>query len=366
MSEQIKVLIVDDSAFARSLITKRLEANPQFTVVGVARDGLEAVEQVKALRPDVVTLDVTMPRLDGLGALERIMADCPTPVVMLSAVTGEQTHATIEALELGAVDFFLKPSLASPAGEDGSGPGSDSQDLLSKIKVAASIPKSKLRAGLKAGARKKGGKAPAKPGLPSKTAKMAKVLVIGSSTGGPKALADLIPALPSDLPTGILIVQHMPEGFTKSFAQRLDQTSELEVKEAEAGDVLRAGRILLAPGGYHMKVTDSGEIDLDLAPQECGVRPSLNVTIESVVQVYGSSSLGVVLTGMGHDGARGSALIKAAGGQVAVEDESTCAVYGMPKAVVDAGHADRVVPLPLMAQEIVRMCRVSNTLRAGR
>lgn len=365
MSEQIKVLIVDDSAFARSLISKRLEADPQFTVVGIARDGLEAVEQVKALRPDVVTLDVTMPRLDGLGALERIMADSPTPVVMLSAVTGEQTHATIKALELGAVDFFLKPSLASPAGENGSGTGADSQDLLSKIKVAASISKDKLRPGLKAGARNNGSKDPAKSGVRTKTPEMAKVLVIGSSTGGPRALADLIPALPSDLPTGILIVQHMPEGFTRTFAQRLDQTSNLEVKEAEAGDILRAGRALLAPGGYHMKVTDSGKIELDLGPQECGVRPCVNVTIESVVQVYGSSTLGVVLTGMGADGMRGSALIKAAGGQVAVEDESTCAVYGMPKAVVDAGHADKVVPLPMMAQEIVRMSRESKIRRAG-
>ena len=362
LNQLIKTLIVDDSAFARSIIVKKLSADPDIEVIGVAKDGVEALEKIKDLKPNVVTLDVSMPRMDGLTALEIIMAECPTPVVMLSALTGEQAPATISALELGAVDFFLKPSVLSPAGL-----AKESGDLAAMVKTASQVDVVKLRkrlhrkprtAAMKDGRRAAPNKeqtAEPKVRRPKKVRYQGKVLVIGSSTGGPKALAELIPELPADLPVPVLVVQHMPAGFTKSFADRLNNTSALYVKEAEAGDALEVGTVLLAPGDYHMVVTSSGHIALNQDPPVWGVRPSVDVTMDSVVKHYGGQTLGVVLTGMGSDGSKGTANIKKNGGTVAVEHESTCAIYGMPRCVVEKGNADSVLPLPEMAVEIVRM-----------
>ncbi|MCH7745485.1 MAG: response regulator, partial [Chloroflexi bacterium] len=229
MNERVRVLVVDDSAFARSTISKMLNTDPQIEVVGAARDGIEALEQVKSLKPSVVTLDVTMPRMDGLTALGRIMAECPTPVVMLSAQTGEQTHATIEALELGAVDFFLKPSAISPAGSN----GMVSSDLMAKVKMAAKVPAIRLKPRARSISSMK--RAESRNG---RTRVKSKVLVIGASTGGPRALSHVVPDIPEDIPAAILIVQHMPAGFTRSLAERLNQASHIKVKEAEEGDSL--------------------------------------------------------------------------------------------------------------------------------
>ncbi len=362
MTQLIKTLIVDDSAFARSIIVKKLSVDPDIEVIGVAKDGVDALDKIKALKPNVVTLDISMPRMDGLTALERIMAECPTPVIMLSALTGEQAPATMSALELGAVDFFLKPSVLSPAGL-----AEGSNDLAEMVKTASQVDVLKLRKRLHRKPRTAAVKevhraapnreqtAEGKVRRPKKVKYQGKVLVIGSSTGGPKALAELIPELPSDLPVPVLIVQHMPSGFTKSFAERLNNTSSLNVKEAEAGDVLEVGTILLAPGDQHMVVTSSGRIALNQDPAVWGVRPSVDVTMNSVVSQYGGKTIGVVLTGMGSDGSRGAANIKKNGGAVAVEHESTCAIYGMPRCVVEMGNADSVLPLTEMADEIVRM-----------
>ena len=360
MNNPITVLIVDDSAFARSVIGKKLDAHPDIKVVGFARDGVEAVEQVQALKPDVVTLDVSMPRLDGLGALERIMKDFPTPVVMLSALTGEQTQTTIAALELGAVDFYLKPAMASPTGA----PGAD-LELVEKIKLAAAVPAARLRhmAAWNRTHRLGGGPPPAR--TVERATRMRRVVVIGTSTGGPRALAELIPALPRDLPAAFLVVQHMPPMFTRSLAERLNSESALEVKEAEEGDQISPGRVLLAPGGYHMIVAKNGVVALNQEPPECAVRPAVNVTMAAAARFFGRAVLGVVLTGMGSDGTRGAAAIKAAGGQVIVEAESTCAVYGMPKSVVDAGHADKAMPLNRVAEEIIRICGETQRATAG-
>lgn len=350
MSSPINVLVVDDSAFARTVITNKLQSDPNIRVVAGARDGIEALKLVESLRPDVITLDVTMPRMDGLAALERIMTDHPTPVVMLSALTGPQTHATIKALEIGAVDFFLKASLSSPAGTDQAGMG-----LTEKVKIAARVPTKRI----KARRLNKDIQPPDKKRVAVRRPRMNHVMIIGTSTGGPRALGELIPALPRDLPAGFLVVQHMPPGFTRSLAERLNQISQLEVKEAQSGDVVKPEQVLIAPGGHHMKVTRDGTIALDDGPLVCGVRPSVDVTVASAVSVYGSATLGVVLTGMGNDGSQGAALIKSAGGMVAVEAESTCAVYGMPKSVAEAGNADKVLPLPQMAKEIIRMCHAA-------
>jgi two-component system chemotaxis response regulator CheB len=348
MGERIKVLVVDDSAFVTAVISKKLETEPEIEVIGVAHDGEEAVEKVKSLNPDVVTLDIIMPRMDGLTALEHIMEERPTPVVMLSALTNESAKPTIKALELGAVDFFLKPSAISPTGDDGT-----ESALIDKIKLAAKVritrPKTTTKSTTVGHREEKASLVPLAP--------VNKVLVIGSSAGGPRALLQVIPALPADIPALILIVQHMPPLFTKSLAERLNQTSQLEVKEAETGDKIRPGQALVAPGNYHMTLSNADTIHLNQEPPVRGFRPSIDVAMESVTKVYGASTLGVVLTGMGMDGTRGASLIKAAGGKVIVEDKSTCVIFGMPMSIINAGHADKVVPLHRMASEIVRHCQ---------
>ena len=344
--DKVRVLIVDDSAFARFAIARELRLDPAIEVVDFASDGVEAVEKVQALRPDVVTLDVEMPRMDGLGALERIMTTCPTPVVMLSGITSEGAEATIRALELGAVDFFLKPWLSTPAGSgDGTG------GLRARVMTAAAAKVSPLWRG-RGTERVRTESRPLPKNIPPQM-----VAVIGSSTGGPRALYQLMPDLPADIPAAVLVVQHMPAGFTKSLAERLGQLSAVGVREAAAGDVLREGEALIAPGNYHMTVTAKGTVELNQGPQECGVRPSVNVTMESAARAFGAAVVGVVLTGMGADGTRGAGLIRAAGGKVVVQDESTCTIYGMPKSAIAAGNVDLVVPLPQMAAEMIHVLK---------
>ncbi len=344
----VRVLIVDDSAFARLSISRQLSSDPEIKVVGVARDGIEALEKIKELKPNVVTLDVEMPRMGGLKTLEHIMSEEPIPVVMLSSLTGKGTETTIKALELGAIDFFLKSSPATPAGFYGS-----NGDLNTKVKLAARVERARLKV-----VTRRGEIHPRPERLPSRhPSPPSKVIVIGSSTGGPRALYDLIPNLPGDIPASILVVQHMPPMFTKSLANRLNQLSQIEVKEAELGDSLGKGYALVAPGNYHMMVKMGGTIGLNQGPPVLGLRPAADVTMQSVARVYGALSIGVVLTGMGSDGTRGAASIKAAGGKIAAQDEATCVVYGMPRSVIESGNADKIVPLPQMAYEIVLMCR---------
>lgn len=342
----IRVLVVDDSAFARAAITRNLDGDPAITVIGYAYNGADAVDKVRALRPDVVTMDVSMPRMDGICALAKIMAACPTPVVMLSAHTGEASKATIDALELGAVDFFLKPAILNSFGN-----GGPSDSLGHKIKLAAAVPVSRLHATLVA-ARYHRGEAWAVGAADS----MQKVVVIGSSTGGPRALARMLPGIPSEIPAALLLVQHMPSGFTGALASRLDELSAIEVKEGEEGDQLAPGRAYLAPGDRHMTVVDGGLIGLDQGPRVRGVRPAVDVTMRSAAEVYGQSCVGVVLTGMGSDGTDGANHLKRAGGRTIAQDEASCAIYGMPKSLVESGNADKVVPLGEMASEILRMC----------
>lgn len=343
MSKPIRVLVVDDSAFIRHAVSKHLGEDPQIEVIGQARDGLEALQQAQALRPDVVTLDVEMPNLDGLATLERLMKEQPTPVVMLSSLTAEGAEATLRALSLGAIDFVTKPTLTVTVGQV-------MDELIAKIKAAVAsrvLPKT-----LAISAR-----LPAPPSRVrvSPLGRRELLLIIGSSTGGPRALYQVIPSLPADLPAAVLVVQHMPAGFTRSLANRLDNASPLQIREANGNDSLHVGQALVAPGGYHMLVGRGGGVTLDEGPTVNGVRPSVDVTMESAVRAYRSRVVGVVLTGMGRDGMKGALAIKANGGKVIAEDESTCVVYGMPKSVVESGAADRVVPLPGIATEIVRL-----------
>jgi two-component system chemotaxis response regulator CheB len=343
----IRVLVVDDSAFMRRVIGEAIASQPDLELAGTANNGLDALLKVEQLKPDVLTLDVEMPEMDGLAALRHLMARYPRPVIMVSSVTQAGATATIRALNIGAVDFVAKPS------------GAISLDfhrvrdeLLQKIRIAATARvtgTSAVSAGRPAPS--------SHPPLPRQAAveragRFDRLVVIGSSTGGPRALGTLVPQLRNDGHTAYLIVQHMPAGFTKSLAERLDSLSELTVREAQEGDRLAAGVALVAPGDFHLRVAATGAIELDHSDRVHGVRPSVDITLGSVAQHFGRQTVVSILTGMGVDGATGAAAVHAAGGSVLAEDESTCVVYGMPRAVVEKGVADRVVPLDRMAHAV--------------
>ncbi|MEW8977311.1 MAG: chemotaxis response regulator protein-glutamate methylesterase [Symbiobacterium sp.] len=350
VQQPIRVLVVDDSAFMRKVLTDLLQSDPQITVVGTARDGKEGVEKTFQLQPDVVTLDIEMPVLDGYGTLRQIMARRPTPVVMVSSQTMEGAEATIRALALGAVDFVAKPSgsisLNMHVARD---------ELVAKVKAAAGATPRLRPVAAAAPVRTQEQqwavlrRQAAEAGRPPR-----RLVVIGCSTGGPGALHQIIPRLPADLPAGVLVVQHMPPGFTRSLAERLDQLSPIAVKEAQAGDRVRPAQVLVAPGGYHMTVDAEGRIQLDQRPPMHGVRPAVDVTFESVIPLWGSRLVGVILTGMGFDGAKGMLSLKRAGGWTIAEDASTCVVYGMPKVVVEMGAANEVLPVHAIAEAITR------------
>jgi two-component system chemotaxis response regulator CheB len=336
----IRVLVVDDSAFMRRVISEAIAAQPDMEVAGVATNGLDALLKVERVQPDVVTLDVEMPEMDGLAALRHLMARYPRPVVMLSSLTQAGAVTTIRALTIGAVDFVAKPS------------GSISLDfhrvreeLIQKIRVAASA-----RLGGAAPVAPPAARTPVGIALPHRA--FEKLVVIGTSTGGPRALASVVPDLPADGSTAYLIVQHMPAGFTRSLAERLDGMTRLAVREAAQGDRLGADSVLVAPGDYHLRVSPRGDVELDQGPRVHGVRPSVDVTLASVVQTFGRRAVVAILTGMGQDGADGAAAVRAAGGYIVAEDESSCVVWGMPRAVVERGGADRVAPLDQVARAI--------------
>ncbi len=341
MADPISVLIVDDSAFMRKMVTEIVSEDPALCVAGQARDGADALRLLDALRPDVVTLDVEMPVMDGLAALEQIMQRRPTPTIMLSSLTQAGADMTLRCLERGAVDFVGKPSgsisldIRKIAGE-----------LVAKIKAAAGVRKTAL--GPVSPARRF---APPSPvlGRGVRGAGPASLLVIGASTGGPRALQTLVPALPARLNVPVVIVQHMPAGFTASLARRLDDDSAFTVREAADGDRLQPGVALVAPGGRHLQFDGTGVARVSDEPPVHGVRPAVDVTLSSLARLYGDRTVAVLLTGMGKDGARGLKMIRDLGGRTLAEDESTCVVYGMPKAAADLVAVERLLPLPQIA-----------------
>jgi two-component system chemotaxis response regulator CheB len=349
-SRPVRVLIADDSALMRQALRRVLTTDPAIEVVDAAYDGLDMLLKVERLQPDVVTLDVEMPRLDGLSALGLLMERFPRPVVMLSSLTDAGTEATVRALALGAVDFQLKP-----ASQTAGGLAAIAEELIAKVKRAAQMrvrPRRLPLAPLAAPTLAPASDVPRATPLPAASAPPARLLVVGASTGGPRALAELLAALPGDLPAAAIVVQHLPAGFTRSLAQRLDQGSPLAVAEAHDGDALTAGRVLVAPGDHHLQVTRR-RVLLDRGPRRHGVRPAIDPTLESAAAHFGPAVLAVILTGMGHDGTEGARAVKAAGGHVLAEAEASCVVYGMPRAVVEAGLADAVVPLPELPAAIV-------------
>lgn len=349
--DPIRVLVVDDSAFMRKVIGDFLKAEPGIEVVGTARDGVEALEKVAALAPDVVTLDVEMPRLNGLETLERLMAEHPVPVVMVSSLTQPNADVTVRALTSGAVDFVPKPS-----GTISLDMHLVSEDLRRKVRAAARVPLRNLRRG--------GRSAPAGVLIGAAAGErqpsgggggLSRVVVIGSSTGGPSALMDVIPRLPAGFAAGILLVQHMPPMFTRHLAQHLNEASALTVREAQGGDVLCDSLCLVAPGGSHLVMESGCRVRLDDAPPQHGVKPAVDVTLDSVARVWSGEVVVAILTGMGVDGARGAKEVKSKGGRVIAQDEDSCVVYGMPRAVVEMGLADHVVPLGEIAGLLTRL-----------
>ena len=351
-SEFIRVVVVDDSAFVQVMVTKTLQVDPSIKVVGRAENGQEAIEAVKLLKPDVVTMDVEMPVLDGVGAVRAIMREQPTPIVMLSSRTSEGAEITFEALEAGAVDFFLKPSAIDPAGREAA-----AEELRTKVRVAAGASLHVPLAATTSGR------------LPSRMS-FERLIVIGASTGGPPAVSAVLQGLDPNLPFAYILVQHMPEGFTESFARRLDGQSKLEVSEAAHGDRLASGKVLVAPGGNHLVVARSGVIEILPSDAVAGPSPSVDEALKSAVKIYYDRVVGVVLTGMGSDGTAGAQAVKRAGGVMIAQDEATCTIYGMPKCVAKAGLADVVAPLSRIAHKIAVVAdapsRASDlSLRAG-
>lgn len=349
----INVLVVDDSVFMRNTLVGLLQKSSEIKVIATARNGEEALELISKHDPDVVTLDIEMPRMDGLTALKRIMMEMPRPVIMISSLTTEGAEATLKALELGAADFIPKQILPDAAY------GENIRDTVLTVAKSAHIMRRFRRP-----RPVKAIHTPAPTPRPLTSAPLTTssirngrpvrdVVVIGVSTGGPPAVQKILAALPEDFPASILIAQHMPAAFTLPFAKRLDNISKLTVKEAENGDKLRNGMAFVAPGGKHIRVKPSMEIIVSEEPKEALYKPSVNELMDSAGKTFGRKVLGVMLTGMGSDGLDGSKTLKAQGGRLLAQSEQTCVVYGMPKAVVDADLVDEVIDIDDMAQAIV-------------
>ena len=343
MSQLVRVLIVDDSAYVRKVVGQMLSRSPFIDVVGIARNGAEALELVEELKPDVVTCDLNMPVLDGVGFVSAQMARRPLPIIIISIAAGAGAQV-LAALDAGAIDFVQKPTaLATEKLME------ISDELIEKVKAAASAPMRRLPLVATV---------TAPPLPPGRIAEKGNVdlVVMGISTGGPQGLKLLIPKFRADFPAPIAIVMHMPIGYTEMYAKALDDMSALTVVEAGETEQVSAGRVYLAPAGKHLTFRRRGEsivTHLDIRPLDAPYRPSVDVLFQSAAEVYDSRVLGVVMTGMGNDGREGAAWIKARGGSVLTESQDSCVVYGMPRSVVEAGLSDAVFPLELMAQAIM-------------
>ncbi len=356
MSRPLRILVIDDSAYNRRSIAKMLSVIPEVEVVGDACNGEEGLRKLFDLEPDLVTLDLAMPRLDGFSFLRILMEQRPTPVIVVSALADDGN--VFKAMELGAVEFIAKPSARI---------SSElyliQEDLMAKVKNVARTdmkkilrrPPLKPRTFSKQASAERGGR------FAERSAAAISNVVIGSSTGGPPALQTIFSAISEPIPVGFAVAQHMPPVFTRAFAERLNKYSALEIREAKSGDVMAPGQVLIAPGGTNLTFRRRGGdvVALVIDPRD-GQRyvPSVDIMFESAVEVFGSNLLGIILTGMGNDGAKGTLDIKSRGGQVLAEAEETSIVFGMPKEAIATGKVDRVVPLPLMCGEILRRCGI--------
>ncbi len=340
---KLKVLIVDDSAIVRKIFTEVLSREPDLEVVGTAPDPYVARDKIVQTRPDVITLDVEMPRMDGITFLKKIMHYHPLPVIIVSSLTPRGSKRALEALELGAIEVLGKPDGAFSVGDLG-------MELVAKIRAAAHIR-----------CKPKHTHAVTSPPPPSKLTPLVqttdKIIAIGASTGGTEAIREILRRLPQNTP-GLVVVQHMPPKFTTAFAERLNQYCALEVKEAQDGDTVVTGRALLAPGNYHMLLKRSGSryhVQVKSGPPVHHQRPSVDVLFNSAALSAGANVIGVILTGMGADGAEGLLAVKERGGYTIAQDESSCVVFGMPREAIKRGATQKILPLPLISEEIRRV-----------
>jgi two-component system, chemotaxis family, protein-glutamate methylesterase/glutaminase len=353
-AEKIRVLVVDDSALMRKLIPQMLAGDESTEVVGTAMDGNFCLKKIEELKPHVVTLDLEMPGMNGIDTLKEIMRRQPLPVIVVSSHSIEGASVTMKALGLGAFDFVTKPKDASAHMAE------TARELIAKVKAAAAckvrpkvtsvvLPKVEKRETLS-------------------TAPPSKIVAIGISTGGPQALEYVLSQLPADFPASLLIVQHMPEGFTDMFARRLDELSPLKVKEARSGDTLQSGQVLVCPGSRHMKVKRLPLRDIAVLtdePRVNGHRPSVDVLFRSVAEEFRSQAVGLLMTGMGDDGAEGLGAVKKVGGMTIAQSEDSCVVFGMPKAAIERGYAIRVVALDVLSATLQAICGRHEAVRAG-
>ncbi len=355
MSDTVRVLVVDDSALMRKLIPQILETDSSIQVVGTAMDGNFGLRKIEELKPQVVTLDLEMPGMGGLQMLKEIMRRHRLPVIVVSSHSTNGASVTLKALALGAFDFVAKPADVSARMPE------IARELIAKIKAAANsrrirvTPVDELL------------RMPEK--IPANTRKPARVIAIGVSTGGPQSLQHMLSRLPAEFPGSIVVVQHMPENFTEMFARRLDEVCSLRVKEAQSGDMLVSGRVLICPGNRHIRVKRMplGDVAvLSDEPRVNGHRPSVDILFQSAAQEFGSDALALIMTGMGEDGAEGMGAVRAAGGVTIAQSEDSCVVYGMPKAAIERGYATHVVPLDSLAETLMAQCTpVQKSARAG-
>jgi two-component system chemotaxis response regulator CheB len=357
LGERIRVLVVDDSVVIRHLVTHALEHDPALEVVGVAANGSIALQRIPQFNPDVLTLDIEMPEMDGLETLRRVRREYPQQrVIMFSTLTERGAAVTLEALTLGADDYVSK---ASNEGSLDRSMARLREELIPKIKQFFCMP-AQTRSAEPPEPRKSSALplvGPRSP-FPQSGKVRPRVVVVGVSTGGPNALGAILPQLPSDFPLPVLVVQHMPPLFTRLLAERLDSTCRLSVGEAIDGQPVKPGKILIAPGDYHLKVANTGGgvgVLLDQSPPLNSCRPAVDALFGSVAEVYGGAAIGVILTGMGQDGLRGSEILKAHGASILAQDEASSVVWGMPGAVVNAGLADRVLPLDQVVAEVIHV-----------
>ncbi len=347
----VRVVVVDDSGFFRRRLTEMLNADPRLEVVGTAANGAEAVEQVAKLRPDVVTMDIEMPVMDGIVATRRIMSATPTPVLMFSSLTTDGAKATLDALDAGAVDYLPKKFEDISRDQEEAkrllcervySIGSNKRVLRPQRPVTTATARPATAASASAAAR------PAHTVMPAARRGQYRLVAIGTSTGGPVALQQVLTKLPGNFPLPLVLIQHMPGSFTPAFAQRLNQQCAIEVREAQDGDELKPGLALLAPGGKQMVLEQrAGRTTVRITESEPGqnYKPSVDVTFSSVARIFPGQALAVVLTGMGADGREGARLLKQGGASIWAQDEASCVVYGMPAAIADAGLADAILPL---------------------
>lgn len=378
-ASKIRVLIAEDSLFMRRVLKVLLSSDPQIDIVGEARDGVEALLLSEALNPDVITMDINMPRKSGLEVTEQIMSTKPRPIVIVSSEAREGAEPALRALELGAIDFVAKPANGVDLDME-----SVRDELLRKVKIAAKVRV--VRTAARRSPMTASPSAAAEPVVPRAQADVASVpvpvpgnglrgtpsqaaaerfpvVVLAASTGGPAALMSVIPQLPGNFPGAVLLIQHMPASFTTQFSRQLAETCAIRVKEAETGELMRAGTVYLCPGANHMRVSPSGRLLLDDGPRINGHRPSADLTLESVADYAGPMGVAVVLTGMGNDGAKGVQALKAAGGHSIAQDESTSIIFGMPSEAIRTGAIDEVVPLDAICNAIER--RVSLVFSMG-